>query len=93
MHGHGQAYGRWKGPRSPGSRMRRAGDPALTQTAPGMEPGSGAGPGLVPYAGSGCMVWFFYQSMVWGCILEYGMGCILEYGMGLHTRVWYGAAY
>ena len=33
QHDHGRAYGRQKGPRSPGSRMRRAGGPALPHAA------------------------------------------------------------
>ena len=53
MHGHGQACGCRKGPRSPGSRMRRAGVPTIPHVAPEMKPGSGAGPGLVPDPGSG----------------------------------------
>ena len=46
-------YWRRKGPRSPGSHMRRAGGGALPHAAPEMEPSSGAGPGLVPDTGSG----------------------------------------
>ena len=41
-HMHGQAYGRWKGPRSPGSRRRRAGG-SRNETGLGRRPGSSSG--------------------------------------------------